>query len=62
MFSITTYIGGITLIKEGNDSIAWVNLFGDISFSDCLNDSKRKSIYLFLDSKGIKYNNLPTYN
>lgn len=56
MFSVTNYIGGIKVIKESDNAVAWIDIYGDVQFADSIDPLKKKSIFSFLDNNRIAYN------
>ena len=56
MFSVTRCIGGIKIIKQDDNPIAWIDTFGDLKFPDLLENSEKDNIKSFLDKQNITYN------
>ncbi|MBO5479499.1 MAG: hypothetical protein J6A04_07490 [Clostridia bacterium] len=56
MFSVTSCVGGIKIIKENDEPVAWIDTAGDLQFPSLLEDSEKDPIISFLDKNHIAYN------
>ena len=55
MFSVTHCIGGVKIIKENDEPVAWIDIYDDLNFPSQLEDSKKDNIISFLDANNITY-------
>lgn len=56
MLSLEHLIGGIVLIKHDNKIVAWIDIYNDLVFAECVCSELKSSITSFLTASKITYN------
>lgn len=58
MLSHEACVGGIIIIKNNDKHIAWVDIFGDLLFSDNIDLENQERIKEYLEKNGIMFDNI----